>query len=72
MSEALIDRVRAHMRTVKAPSHYDKVYKDECMFSYATPEAPGGLLINMQTWQVCCGRCILLFIYFLHIFRLER
>lgn len=55
MSEALIDSVRAHMRTVKAPSHYDKVYKDECMFSYATPEAPDGLFINMQTWQVRCG-----------------
>jgi ubiquitin carboxyl-terminal hydrolase 5/13 len=50
--EALVDRVRAHMRAVKKPSHYDKVYKDECSFSYATPEALEGLFINMQTWQV--------------------
>ena len=44
--------VRAHMRGLKAPGHHDKVYKDECMFSFSTPESPGGLYINLRTFQV--------------------
>jgi Variant UBP zinc finger len=28
-----------------------QVYKEECAFSFATPLAPGGLFLNMKTWQ---------------------
>ncbi|KAG2483306.1 hypothetical protein HYH03_017809 [Edaphochlamys debaryana] len=39
------------MRTVKVPAYHDKVYKDECMFSYDSPESPGGLYVNLSTLQ---------------------
>lgn len=96
VSEAELTAVRQHMRTVKPPSHYDKVnhlsacslplpslqrerrllalprasqhmlcgtaasaeasaalqvYKEECMFSYDTPLSPGGLYVNLNSWQ---------------------
>ncbi|KAL4452659.1 hypothetical protein ABPG75_008321 [Micractinium tetrahymenae] len=51
MDESVLDLVRAHMREVKTPSHYDRVYKDECMFCFATAESPGGLYINLTTHQ---------------------
>ena len=50
--EEAIAAVRAHMRGLRPPGHHDKVYKDECMFSFATPESPGGLYINLKTFQV--------------------
>jgi len=50
-TEALLDVVRAHMGAVRCPGHYDKVYKDECTFSFDTPESPGGLYINMASFQ---------------------
>lgn len=40
------------MHTLKAPAHYDKVHKDECMFSYDSPESPGGLYVNLSNYQV--------------------
>ncbi|CAD7697819.1 unnamed protein product [Ostreobium quekettii] len=46
-----LDLVRKHMSTVRTASHYDKVYKDECMFSFDTPFSPGGLYINLNTFQ---------------------
>ena len=94
VSEAELTAVRQHMRTVKPPSHYDKVttyacaashcpacivignsqhclvlpgtrgaaasaevgaavqvYKEECMFSFDTPLSPGGLYVNLNSWQ---------------------
>ncbi len=32
--------------------HPFQVYKDECMFSYDSPESPGGLYVNLNTLQV--------------------
>lgn len=51
MDESVLDQVRAHMRAVRTPTHYDRVYKDECMFCFATAESPGGLYINLTTHQ---------------------
>ena len=59
-SEEPLARVRAAMRGLKAPGHYDKVYKEECMYSFDTPESPGGLFVNLRTWQVCVVVCLLL------------
>ena len=28
-----------------------QVYKEECMFSYDTPLSPGGLYVNLNSWQ---------------------
>lgn len=43
--------LRATMGTVKVPTNRDRVYKDECMFSFDTPESPGGLFTSLTTWQ---------------------
>jgi hypothetical protein len=53
VAEDVLDKVRAGMRGLQAPGHFDKVYKNECMYSFDTPESPGGLYVNMKTWQVC-------------------
>ena len=49
----VLEAVRAGMRAKapKAPSAYDRVYKEECCFSYDTPLSPGGLYVNLHTWQ---------------------
>ncbi|PSC74028.1 ubiquitin carboxyl-terminal hydrolase 5 isoform X1 [Micractinium conductrix] len=51
VDDVVLQMVRQHMRDVKEPGHYDKVFKDECMFCFATPETPGGLYINLTTHQ---------------------
>ncbi|KAK9828649.1 hypothetical protein WJX72_001313 [[Myrmecia] bisecta] len=51
--EAALDAVRAAMRSVRVPGHHDKVYKDECSFSFDTPLSAGGLYLNLATWQAC-------------------
>lgn len=40
-----------HLDRVKVPVHYDKVYKDECMFSFNTPLSFGGLYLNLNSLQ---------------------
>jgi ubiquitin carboxyl-terminal hydrolase 5/13 len=52
IDEALLDRVRAGMRGLRAPGHHDRVYKEECVFSFDTPYSPGGLYVNLKTFQV--------------------
>lgn len=37
--------------TLRKPAHGDRVYKDECMFSFATPLTPGGIYLNLATFQ---------------------
>lgn len=51
MDETVLELVRQHMRDVKVATAYDRVYKDECMFCFATSESPGGLYINLKTFQ---------------------
>ncbi|GLC48552.1 hypothetical protein PLESTB_000110300 [Pleodorina starrii] len=51
VDEATLARVRQHMHAVRVPSYSDKVYKDECMFTYDSPESPGGLYVNLTTFQ---------------------
>ena len=29
-----------------------RVHKDECVYSFDTPFSPGGLYVNLSTWQV--------------------
>lgn len=36
---------------LKAPQHYDKVFKDECIYTFDTPFSEGGLAVNLRTWQ---------------------
>ncbi len=39
------------VNSVRVPSLQDKVYKDECMFSFDTPLSPGGLYTSLTTFQ---------------------
>jgi ubiquitin carboxyl-terminal hydrolase 5/13 len=43
--------IRAAASSVRIPGPRDHVYKDECMFSFDTPESPGGLYTSLTTWQ---------------------
>lgn len=45
------EAIRESMPTVKVPTRHDRVYKDECMFSFDTPESPTGLYTSLTTWQ---------------------
>ena len=44
-------RIVENASVVKVPSASDRVYKDECMFSFAGPESEGGIFLNMSTLQ---------------------
>ena len=48
MDTALLDRIRSHLSQVKVPSNYDKVYKDECMYCFASPESTDGIFVNLS------------------------
>ncbi len=51
VSEEVLRLVRKQMSTVRVPAHYDRVYKDECQFSFDTPLSSKGLYISMSSWQ---------------------
>jgi ubiquitin carboxyl-terminal hydrolase 5/13 len=52
--------VSGRLQDLKVPTVHDRVYKDECMFCFATSESPGGLFINLQTLQAFDQEHILL------------
>eukprot|EP00178_Gracilaria_changii_P026292 TRINITY_DN808_c0_g2_i1.p2 TRINITY_DN808_c0_g2~~TRINITY_DN808_c0_g2_i1.p2 ORF type:complete len:849 (+),score=127.98 TRINITY_DN808_c0_g2_i1:13335-15881(+) len=47
----VFDLVRQGMNTVRVPMRHDRVFKNECMFSFDTPESPSGLYTSLTTWQ---------------------
>jgi ubiquitin carboxyl-terminal hydrolase 5/13 len=51
MDEGVLESIRAHLQHVKVPSSYDKVYKDECMYSFADAESEHGIFVNMRNWH---------------------
>ena len=51
MSGLPLDRIRAELRNVKVPSPHSRIYKDECIFSFAGPESQEGIFVNLNTWQ---------------------
>ena len=48
-----LEIIRSALREtpVKEPRAGDRVYKDECMFTFDTALSPGGLYLNLRTWQ---------------------
>lgn len=46
-----MDAVRGAMKTVRAPTARDPVHKDECTFSFDSPESPGGLYTSLTSWR---------------------
>ncbi|CAM9616195.1 unnamed protein product [Chrysoparadoxa australica] len=47
----MLDPTNLDFKNVKTPSSYDKVYKDECMFSFDTPFSDGGFYVNLSSWH---------------------
>mmetsp|Transcript_23484 Transcript_23484/g.30695 ORF Transcript_23484/g.30695 Transcript_23484/m.30695 type:complete len:861 (-) Transcript_23484:288-2870(-) len=43
--------ILASLAEIHPPKHYDKVYKDECMFSFDTPFSSDGLFVNLKSLQ---------------------
>lgn len=43
--------MRGAMKTVRTPAARDPVHKDECTFSFDTPESPGGLYTSLTSWR---------------------
>lgn len=52
LDEAVLAAVRTAMKTIKVAGHHDRVYKEECCYSFDTPESPEGLFVNLTTLQV--------------------
>lgn len=52
--EDVLRALREHLRDIRAPGRADRVYKDECMYTFATPEHEAGLFVNMKTWEGVC------------------
>lgn len=38
----------------KVAKHFDKVWKDECMMCFRSPFSPGGLYVNLNSFQGFC------------------
>lgn len=51
MDPAVLQQLREALPSVRVPQHHDKVYKDECAFSFHSPESEGGLFVNLSTFQ---------------------
>ena len=44
----------SHASEAKQAKHFDKVFKDECMLCFRSPLSPGGLYVNLNTFQGFC------------------
>ncbi|XP_050025600.1 ubiquitin carboxyl-terminal hydrolase 5 [Dermacentor andersoni] len=44
------EKLAPHLARIRIPGHADKVYKDECVFSFDTPESEGGLYVCLNTF----------------------
>lgn len=55
-SEAAANAVRRVMSTLKVPNPHDKVYKNECAYTFDSPESDGGLYLNVATRTAVCER----------------
>lgn len=51
VSETDLGLIRKQLSTVRVPSHYDRVYKDECQFSFDTALSAQGLYISLHSWH---------------------
>mmetsp|Transcript_68344 Transcript_68344/g.192737 ORF Transcript_68344/g.192737 Transcript_68344/m.192737 type:complete len:826 (+) Transcript_68344:80-2557(+) len=49
--EGAMEKVRSLMSCAAVPQHYDKVYKDECAYTFDTPYSDKGLCVNLKSWH---------------------
>lgn len=47
---ALLPVIRSQFGGLRLPTARDKVYKDECLFSFDSPFSSTGLYVNLSTW----------------------
>lgn len=45
-----MDIIKEHLKHVRIPRESDKVYKDECMFSFDNPESETGLYVSLSSF----------------------
>ncbi|XP_067009453.2 ubiquitin carboxyl-terminal hydrolase 5 [Anabrus simplex] len=47
---AAIDALVPHLGSVRVPNRTDRIYKDECVFSFDTPETETGLYVSLTSF----------------------
>jgi len=73
-----MEKIRSHFSKIRIPKGGDRVYKDECLYSYDTPESESGLYVCLNTflgwsrehvekYSQRTGNCV-----FLHIKRIKK
>uniref|UniRef100_A0A7G3B230 Ubiquitin carboxyl-terminal hydrolase n=1 Tax=Lutzomyia longipalpis TaxID=7200 RepID=A0A7G3B230_LUTLO len=45
-----MDDLQNHIARIRVPSSYDNIFKDECVFSFDTPESETGLYVCLNTF----------------------
>jgi ubiquitin carboxyl-terminal hydrolase 5/13 len=50
-TSAALETIRRGLNQVKIPDQGSSVYKDECVYSFDTPESQGGLFVNLSTFH---------------------
>lgn len=45
-----MDIIKSNSERIKTPGPNDKVYKDECFFSFDSPESETGLYVCLNRW----------------------
>jgi ubiquitin carboxyl-terminal hydrolase 5/13 len=51
--DAIVLAVKAVLPTLRVPTQRDRVAKNECVFSFDTPETEGGVFVDLKTFQAC-------------------
>lgn len=70
-----MELIEKHLKTIKVPTASDRIYKDECVYSFTTPDSSCGLFVSLSSflgfdpsyaakYAVATGNCV-----FLHIKR---
>jgi len=49
-TSSVVEEIRKHLAQVNVPNPGSSVYKEECMFSFDTPESENGLFVNLSTF----------------------
>nr|XP_031833374.1 ubiquitin carboxyl-terminal hydrolase 5 [Nomia melanderi] len=45
-----MEELTRHLSKIRIPQKHDKIYKDECVYSFDTPDSPTGLYVNLTTF----------------------
>ncbi|XP_076283534.1 ubiquitin specific protease 5 [Lasioglossum baleicum] len=45
-----MEELRTHLPTIRRPEKHDKIYKDECVYSFDTPDSLTGLYVSLTSF----------------------